>query len=126
MNLIFSSTIPVFNCFNLQTSSSISEEKLISTVDNGVYVSNLFYNNFVNAPEGLCTGLTRDGLFKIENGEITGSLKNMRWTDSVQNIFSEIELANNATQALHPLYPFISVNPSIKTEKFTFSSKGKH
>ncbi|MHA2504443.1 MAG: TldD/PmbA family protein, partial [Candidatus Kariarchaeaceae archaeon] len=68
-----------------------TQEQMISEIDNGVLVSNLWYSNFVNMPEGTVTGLTRDGLFKIEKGEIVGSLKNMRFTDSLMSMFGNAE-----------------------------------
>jgi PmbA protein len=102
-----------------------SEEELIKSIDSGIYVVNLFYNNFVNPPEGLCTGLTRDGLFKIEHGEIVGSLKNMRWTDKIESIFRSIEVANNPVQ-IGGFFFGSDITPSIKTDQFTLTSAGKH
>ena len=64
----FGGEMPLFGSKTVQPGTK-SEEELIKSIDSGIYVVNLFYNNFVNPPEGLCTGLTRDGLFKIENGK---------------------------------------------------------
>ncbi|MCY3412166.1 MAG: TldD/PmbA family protein [Candidatus Heimdallarchaeota archaeon] len=107
-----------------------SEEELIASIDNGVYVNNLWYSNFVNMPEASITGLTKDGLFKIENGEIVGSLKNMRFTDTLFSIFKDAEPANNLKMKLHSTYGNLiglaGKLPSIKVNSFNFSSKGKH
>lgn len=116
MPMFFSDTI---------SSGSKSEEELIKSIDSGIYIVDLFYNNFVNSPEGLCTGLTKDGLFKIENGEIVGSLTNMRWTDKIESIFKSIEVANNTMQ-IGGFFFGSTITPSIKTDRFTFTSAGKH
>ncbi|MCH8907961.1 MAG: TldD/PmbA family protein, partial [Candidatus Heimdallarchaeota archaeon] len=79
---------------NSITPGTKTEDQLISEVDDGIYITNLFYNNFVNPPVGLCTGLTRDGLFRIKKGEIIGSLTNFRWTDSLLSIFKNAEPGN--------------------------------
>ena len=102
-----------------------NEEEIIKSIDSGIYIVDLFYNNFVNPPEGLCTGLTKDGLFKIEHGEIVGSLTNMRWTDTIESIFKSVEIANNSIQ-IGGFFVGSTITPSIKTDKFTFTSAGKH
>ncbi|MDH5401816.1 MAG: TldD/PmbA family protein [Candidatus Heimdallarchaeota archaeon] len=102
-----------------------SREELVSSIDDGILVSNLFYNNFVNPPEGLCTGLTRDGLFRIKNGEIIGSLKNMRWTDNITSILSVAEPGSDIRQVAD-LFGMTFMTPSVRVGQFNYSSKGKH
>ena len=102
-----------------------SEEDLIASVDDGIYITNLFYNNFVNPPQGICTGLTRDGLFRIKNGEIVYSLKNFRWTDSLTSIFKNAEPANNSVQVAG-FFGGSSITPSMLVDRFNLTSKGKH
>jgi PmbA protein len=112
------------------TPGSKNEEGLIESVDDGVYVTNLWYSNFVNMPDGSVTGLTKDGLFKIENGEIVGSLRNMRFTDTLFSMFGSSEPGNNIKQQLHSTYGTLfglaGKIPSVKLDSFNFSSKGKH
>lgn len=107
-----------------------SEQELISSIDNGVYVTNLWYTNYVNQPEGSLTGLTKDGLFKIENGEIVGSVKNMRFSDTLFSMFGNAEPSSDVKMKIHStygnLYGLGAKLPSIKLDKFNFSSKGKH
>ena len=57
-----------------------------SRVERGVYVTRLWYTNSVRPKETLITGMTRDGTFLIEDGEITRPLHDMRLTDSVLGI----------------------------------------
>ena len=121
---IYDSIYPYFFAPTLSGGSK-SEEELIESVDNGVYISNLFYNNYVNPPEGSCTGLTKDGLFEIKNGQVTDSLKNFRWTDSLVSIFKNVEPGNNMTQ-IGSFFQGGMILPSFKVGSFNFSSKGRH
>ncbi len=109
---------------------SKTEEELIASVDDGIYITSLWYCNFVHMPDSTITGLTRDGLFRIKNGEIVGSLKNMRFTDSMFSMYKEAEPANDVVQKLHGTYGSIfglaGKIPTLRLGNFNFSSKGKH
>ena len=109
----FQGEMPLYLSLSIANGSK-SQEELIQSVDNGVLVTNLFYNNFVNPPEGLCTGLTKDGLFKIENGEIAHSLKNMRWTDGLLSIFGNAEPAKDSRQ-VKGFFFGSAITPSIQS-----------
>jgi predicted Zn-dependent protease len=81
-------------------------------------------------PEGSITGLTKDGLFRIKDGEIIGSLKNMRFTDTLFSMLKVAEPSSNINQKLHStygnLFGLAGKVPSLKLGEFNFSSKGKH
>ena len=55
---------------------------LISAVDRGIYVATFNYCRVLDPKSLGVTGLTRNGTFMIENGEITGAITNMRFTQS--------------------------------------------
>ncbi|OLS23877.1 MAG: hypothetical protein HeimC2_24860 [Candidatus Heimdallarchaeota archaeon LC_2] len=120
----FQGEFPAFFSLTIENGSK-SADDLVKSLDKGVLITNLFYNNFVNPPEGLCTGLTKDGLFKIENGEVTDSLKNMRWTDKILSIFGNAEPSNDSRQ-VKGFFFGSAIIPSIRVDQFNFSSKGKH
>jgi predicted Zn-dependent protease len=63
------------------------ETDLVRGIERGVYVTRLWYTNAVRPRETLITGVTRDGTFLIEDGEITRPLADMRMTDSVLRVF---------------------------------------
>lgn len=68
-----------------------SISSLIEGVENGLLIKNFHYTNPVDRKAGLITGLTRNGLFKIENGKVISAVNNMRFTDSLINVFSNID-----------------------------------
>ncbi len=59
------------------------EAELCAPIQHGVYVTRLWYTNAVRPKETLLTGVTRDGTFLIENGEVTRPLADLRLGDSV-------------------------------------------
>jgi PmbA protein len=67
------------------------EEELCRPIERGVYVTRLWYTNPVRPKETLLTGLTRDGTFLIEDGEIRAPLEDMRMTDRILGILERTE-----------------------------------
>ena len=59
-----------------------SLQDLIASVERGLLVTHLWYIRGVNPQTLQQTGLTRDGLFLIENGKITTPVMNMRFLES--------------------------------------------
>ena len=57
-------------------------EEMIKTTKRGLLVSFFWYIRGVDPMTLLFTGMTRDGLFLIENGEIAGPVQNFRWNMS--------------------------------------------
>lgn len=57
-------------------------EDMISRVDRGIYVATFNYCRVLDPKSQVVTGLTRNGTFMIENGEITGALTGLRFTQS--------------------------------------------
>jgi PmbA protein len=65
--------------------------ELCRPIERGVYVTRLWYTNAVRPKETLITGVTRDGTFLIESGEIAAPLADMRLTDSVLGVFGRVQ-----------------------------------
>lgn len=55
---------------------------LISSVDRGLLVTRLWYIRVVQPKTWQLTGLTRDGVFLVENGKVTDAVNNFRWNES--------------------------------------------
>jgi predicted Zn-dependent protease len=62
--------------------SDMSVEQMIKATKRGLLVTFFWYIRAVDPPTLLNTGMTRDGLFLIENGEIAGPVQNFRWNMS--------------------------------------------
>jgi len=62
--------------------TDMTVEQMIKSTRRGLLVSFFWYIRAVDQPTLLNTGMTRDGLFLIENGEIVGPVQNFRWNMS--------------------------------------------
>ncbi|MDD9370121.1 MAG: metallopeptidase TldD-related protein [Acidimicrobiales bacterium] len=56
---------------------------LVAGVERGLLVSDLWYNRILDPKTQVVTGLTRNGLFLIEDGRITRPVQNLRYTQSI-------------------------------------------
>lgn len=71
---------------------TLSSQDVLSSVENGLFISNVHYLNWSDNPSGRITGLTRYACFQVENGEITSPIQTMRFDDTFYRIFgSELE-----------------------------------
>jgi predicted Zn-dependent protease len=65
-------------------------EELVKKVDNGLLLTTLWYIRMVDPNSLLLTGLTRDGVYYVKNGEVQGATNNFRWNDSPVSALSRI------------------------------------
>jgi predicted Zn-dependent protease len=73
-------------------------EALIAGIERGVLVTRFHYTHCPDPQRVVATGTTRDGTFLIEDGRIAGALRNLRFTQSVLDAFSNIEALSNAPE----------------------------
>ena len=59
-----------------------STQDLVAGVERGLLVTCLWYIREVDPQTLLLTGLTRDGVYLVENGEVTGAVNNFRFNES--------------------------------------------
>ena len=62
--------------------ASGSTQDLVAGVERGLLVTCLWYIREVDPQTLLLTGLTRDGVYLVENGEVTGAVNNFRFNES--------------------------------------------
>ncbi len=58
-------------------------DQLVAEVERGLLVTDLWYNRILDPKTQVVTGLTRNGLFLIEDGHLTRPVQNMRYTQSI-------------------------------------------
>ena len=59
-----------------------SLEELVGSVDRGLLVSDLWYTRVLDPKTQVVTGLTRNGTFLVEGGEVVRGVRNLRFTQS--------------------------------------------
>ena len=100
-------------------------QEMIKSTKRGLLVSFFWYIRGVDNQTLLNTGMTRDGLFLIENGEIVGPVQNFRWNESPAAGFNNISMLGRAV----PMHtgeaydnPGTALVPAMKIEDFTMTS----
>ena len=98
-----------------------SLDELIHGVGRGLLVTHFWYIRFVNLQTVQHTGLTRDGLFLIEDGKITQPVMNFRFNDS------PVQLLENAVKLGRPvrvrgLEGAQMIVPPVVATEFSFTS----
>jgi len=78
----------------------------------------------VDPYEKVMTGMTRDGLFFVENGKVTGAVKNFRFNQSLIEMLNNVELMGPAVRATGE-ESFEMVVPAMKVRDFHFSEVTK-
>lgn len=93
---------------------------LISRVKRGILVTRFFYTNIEDQKRGVITGMTRDGIFLIENGEVTTPLIDLRFTQNTVEALKNIEALGNDIRLVQPLYAQV-VTPTVTISEFNFT-----
>lgn len=96
-----------------------SFDQQLAEVENGLLVKNFWYIRFTIRREGGMTGLTRNGLFHVKNGEIQGAVRNLRFTESFVKAFGPGNIISLSNE--HNNHGVLNA-PYIHLKRFHFSS----
>jgi predicted Zn-dependent protease len=76
-------------------------EAMVGSVERGLYIATFNYCRVLEPKSLVVTGLTRNGTFMIENGEITGAVTNLRFTQSFVAALGEGRILGVGNDARH-------------------------
>jgi predicted Zn-dependent protease len=105
-------------------------DELAELVGDGIYITRLHYLGVIDAREGVVTGMTRDGTFRVRGGKIAEPLVNLRFTVSVPDLLSEVYgLSSNASLVnsqnfYGDRYPYGVLAPALAAARFTITGVG--
>jgi len=103
--------------------TEISLEDMIAGSDYAILVTRFWYIRTVDPQTILLTGLTRDGVFEIVNGEISRPLKNFRFNESPINVLNNVLQIGKAEKASGSETGGLQLSvPPLKVKDFNFSS----
>jgi predicted Zn-dependent protease len=101
-----------------------SLEKMIASTERGLLVTRLWYIREVDPYEKVMTGMTRDGLFLVENGKVTSAVRNFRFNQSILEMLRNVELLGPSVRATGE-EAFEMVVPAMKVRDFHFTEVTK-
>jgi PmbA protein len=108
------------NLFMKAGSSSV--EDMIASTEKGLYINRFWYTRLVHPRDCVITGMTRDGVFMIEDGEVTYPVKNLRYTMPYVTALANVEAVGKAAHLLVGEFGGISVHvPALKINGFNFT-----
>jgi PmbA protein len=79
----------------------MGKDELFSDVKKGLYLTNTWYTRFQNSAKGDFSTIPRDGIFRIDKGEINQSLKDLRISDNVMTMLGNIVAVSKERQHVH-------------------------
>jgi len=96
--------------------------EMIRSTPRGILVTRLWYLRSVDPRTILYTGLTRDGVFLIEDGRITKAVKNLRFNESPLFMLNHIEAIGPAVRIAGAESSGTFVMPALTVREFDFTS----
>jgi predicted Zn-dependent protease len=102
-----------------------STEDLVASTKRGLLLTCLWYIREVDPQTLLLTGLTRDGVFLVENGEVTGAVNNFRFNESPVGMLGRIVDVGATQDTLGREFGDYFTRtrmPAIRVEDFNMSS----
>jgi predicted Zn-dependent protease len=75
-------------------------DAMVAGTDRGLLLTTLWYIREVDPQTLLLTGLTRDGVFLVEGGEVTGAVNNFRFNESPVDLLGRVNQAGRTERTL--------------------------
>ncbi len=93
-------TAAVDNLILEDPTATASPEEMLAATDRGLLLTTLWYIREVDPQTLLLTGLTRDGVFLVEGGEVTGAVNNFRFNESPVDLLARAVQASATERTL--------------------------
>jgi predicted Zn-dependent protease len=101
-----------------------SLEEMIASTRRGLYITRFWYTRLVHPSDCVVTGMTRDGVYFIEDGEIAYPVKNLRFTQSYVQALAGVEMVSRETRLLKTEYGSRALCvPALKLASFHFTGR---
>jgi PmbA protein len=103
-------------------------EELIGGISVGFLVTRFHYVNILDRPATMLTGMTRDGTFRINNGELAGPVHNFRFAQNVLEALESVDGIGSELAAFAPEYGSFgsTVAPAVRMRQFNLASITSH
>ena len=102
-------------------------DEVIGGLERGLLVTRFHYTNVVHPRQVKVTGMTRDGLFLVEDGRVTAPVRNLRFTHSYLDALAAVEAVSLERRALDgDGYLGTIVVPTLRVGSFRFTGTTEH
>jgi predicted Zn-dependent protease len=107
-----------------------SVDELVGLIGEGIYITRLHYLGIVEPRQGVLTGMTRDGTFRIRDGKLAEPLVNLRFTVAVPDVLAEVPGLTRATTLTNEAafyderFAYGALVPAIATTRFNVTGNG--
>ncbi|MFD3571672.1 metallopeptidase TldD-related protein [Streptomyces sp. NPDC058671] len=105
-----------------------SLEEMVASTERGLLLTCLWYIREVDPATLLLTGLTRDGVYLVENGEVVGEVNNFRFNESPVDLLSRASEAGRTEKTLPREWSdwfTRAAMPALRVPDFNMSSVSK-
>ncbi len=97
-------------------------EEMITSTEQGILVTRFWYTRPVHPKLAIITGMTRDGTFLVEKGEVAYPVKNLRFTQSYLDALSSVEMVGRTTKLVRSDFELNGNHvPALKLGEFEFT-----
>ena len=93
----------------IMKAGTLPKDELIQSCKKGLLITRFWYIRVLSPKETLFTGMTRDGTFLIENGEITRPVKNLRFQEKVMDALTRVDAVSKEVEAHSVVAPWIRI-----------------
>ena len=97
-----------------------SKEEMLASMERGLWVTRFHYTRPVHPKLVIITGMTRDGTFLVEKGEIAYPIKNLRFTQSYLEALANVEAVSRETRLQQNWFGGTRT-PALKLAEFEFT-----
>ena len=105
----------------------MSREEVLGGLERGLLVTRFHYTNAVHPRQVRITGMTKDGLFLVEDGKIVAPVRNLRFTQSYLDALAAVEAVSRERRAVDgDDYLGTIVVPALRIGSFSFTGTTEH
>lgn len=103
---------------------------LVEGAGDGIYVTRVHYLGIVEPRQGILTGMTRDGTFRIRDGKLAEPLVNLRFTVALPDVLADVPALTrertlaNQSAFYDERFAYGALVPALATARFDITGIG--
>jgi PmbA protein len=107
-----------------------THDELAEAVGDGIWITRLHYLGVVDPKQGIITGMTRDGTFRVRDGKVAEPLPNLRFTVALPDVLADVPAVGrdlalvNRSDYYGERTPQAALVPAFATARFTVTGIG--